>query len=274
MRPFALTISLTFLLGLALWGIAQNGPEAQLNKDSTDYSNLREIPNEAFHVGEELRYRVHYGFINAGEAFVRVNKETQIGGRPVYHIHGEGHSTGMFRWGYKVDYLYDSYMDTEMLAPWEFVRNVRDGGYKLYREINFDHIQESAYCDGDTFDVPIYVQDLLSAFYYSRTFDLENLQIGDSITITTFIDHELYPLALVYQGNKIVSSDLGRIECLSFQPIVQVGRVFKEAEGMTIFVSNDANKIPIQLRSELMFGSVKMDLTEAKGLVRPLRILD
>ena len=267
-------LSLSFLLGLAIWSIAQTEPEILVDADVTDYSDLRSLSNDAFHVGEELRYRVHYGFINAGEAFLRVNKRTQIGGRPVYHIHGEGHSTGMFRWGYKVDYLYDSYMDTEMLAPWEFVRNVRDGGYKLYREINFDHLNQSAYCDGDTFEIPLYVQDIVSAFYYSRTVDMSHIQVGDSITITTFIDHELYPLILVCKGNDIINSDLGRIECMSFQPILQVGRVFKEAEGMTIYVTNDENKIPVQLKSELMFGSVKMDLTEARGLKRPLRILD
>ena len=232
---------------------------------------MRSLENEAFDSGEFLKYRVHYGWINAGEAFVQVRKKQERGARSVYHIHGEGHSTGMFRWGYKVDYILDSYVDTESMVPCEFVRDVRDGGYELYREINFDQLNEVAYTDGDTFQVPANVQDLLSAFYYSRTVDMSNMSIGDTISIPTFLDHEIFPLILVYRGKTVVDSDLGDIDCLAFQPIVQVGRVFKEAEGMTIYVSDDANRIPVQLKSELMFGSVKIDLTSAKGLKTPLR---
>jgi hypothetical protein len=52
--------------------------------------------------------------------------------------------------------------------------------------------------------------------------------------------------------------------------MVEKGRVFKEEEDMTLWVSDDANKVPIRVKSDLLVGSIEMDLVEHKNLVRPL----
>jgi hypothetical protein len=49
-------------------------------------------------------------------------------------------------------------------------------------------------------------------------------------------------------------------------PLVQQGRVFKENESLTVWFSDDQNRIPVKLKASILVGSIKMDLEEYKGL--------
>jgi len=231
---------------------------------------FRKIESRAFQIGESLRFKLHYGLVNAGIAELKVENIERLNGREVFHIVGTGKSVGMFDWFYKVRDRYETYLDVESVMPWKFIRDVDEGGYTIQRNITFDHAQGSAQSDGKTYEVPPYVQDIFSAFYYSRCLDVSDLQPGDFLEIETFLDHEIYTLRLKYLHDEPVKSELGLIHCLAFRPYVQAGRVFKEADDMTIWVSSDPNHIPVRLQTDLLIGSIKMDLIDAKGLLHPL----
>jgi hypothetical protein len=51
---------------------------------------------------------------------------------------------------------------------------------------------------------------------------------------------------------------------------VKSGRVFKEKEGVTLWVSNDKNHIPISIKAQLAVGSLKADLENYKNVKYPL----
>jgi len=58
-----------------------------------------------------------------------------------------------------------------------------------------------------------------------------------------------------------------------FRPIVQAGRVFKEKESITVWVSDDKNKIPLRIKASLAVGSLRADLDVYKGLANPFPII-
>ncbi|MDX5428047.1 MAG: DUF3108 domain-containing protein [Bacteroidota bacterium] len=227
-----------------------------------------------FTVGEQLKYEVHYGFINVGEAELMVDKITQVHNRPTYHTIGKGTSNGFWDMMFKVRDHYESYIDTATFEPHRFIRNVQEGDYRIVRDITFDHKENIAIDHKKDpsiqYSLPDNCQDLLSSFYYARSFDATGIEKGDVIEITMFLDHELFPFKLKFQGRETLKVKGKRIRCLKFQPVVQSGRVFKDEETMTIWVSDDANKIPVRLKTDLMIGSIKMDLTEYRNLAYPL----
>ncbi len=235
--------------------------------------SLRNVNNNSFKVGEYLKYRIHYGIINAGIAELKVQKKTTRQNRPVYHMVGTGRTTGMAEWFFKTRDRYETYIDTEAMIPWEFIRDVDEGGYKINRHIIFDHYQQKATDFKDnqkTFDIDKNAQDLLSTFYYARCINADTLVIGQEVPVDMFLDHEMYPFRFKYLGKETVKSDFGKIYCMKFKPLVQSGRVFKEKEGMTLWVTDDANKVPIRLESELAVGSIKIDLMDYKNLRHPI----
>lgn len=112
---------------------------------------------------------------------------------------------------------------------------------------------------------------MLSSFYYLRTLSTDQLKVGSSVKLNVWIDDEIYPFMLKVVGTEMMSTKFGRINCLKIIPSVMSGRVFKAKEGVTMWVTNDANHIPIQMKARLAVGSLKADLIEYSNVKYPLR---
>jgi hypothetical protein len=239
-----------------------------------DAASYRKITNTAFKRGEELTYRIHYGAVNAGVAVMSVeNSNKEINGRPTLHVIGTGTSKGAFDWVFKVRDRYESYMDEEALMPWLFIRRVDEGGFKINQNQSYDHTNGKVMSNGKSLAVPQYIQDMLSAFYYARTMDFSKAKKGDLYEVKTFIDDEVWDLKIKYIGKEIVNSDLGKINCLKFCPVVQKGRVFKKEEDLTLWISDDANHVPVRAQGEILVGSIKMDLIHVVGLENEINLV-
>lgn len=236
--------------------------------------DLRTISNSAFKRGETLKYRVHYGWIDAGEAIIQVTEENKlIGGRSTYHVVGTGYSISAFDWFFKVRDRYESFIDEKALAPWIFIRRVNEGGYIINQNYVFNHHKKTVDADGKIFNTPEYVQDMLSSFYYARTIDFSNAKIGDIYSLTSFVDNEIFDLKIKYVGKETINSDIGKIRCIKFRPIVQKGRVFKKEEDLNVWITDDLNRIPVRAEAKILVGSIKMDLMQYSGLANPLALV-
>jgi len=88
-----------------------------------------------------------------------------------------------------------------------------------------------------------------------------------------FFDNKSYPFKLRFLGNETVKTKFGKVKTQKFRPLVQAGRVFKEKESVTIWISADDNKIPIKMRASLAVGSLRADLDAYKGLANPFEIV-
>ena len=233
--------------------------------------DLRKIENDAFTTSEILEFKVSYGFVNAGVAKLEVKENMrQFGDRNVYHIVGTGRSVGAFDWFFKVRDRYETFLDVDALLPWYFKRDIQEGGYSKKENLTFNHFDNVVKSDDGLFDVPVGVQDLISAFYYARTLDFDSAQVGDRFEISAFLDDELIPLNIKYLGKEKLKTKLGTFNCIKFAPMLQEGRVFKDNEDMTIWVTDDKNLIPVRAQANILVGSIKMDLTGYKNLLHPL----
>ncbi len=237
-------------------------------ESSNDFDVLPSHTNVAFKEGEVLTYRMHYGIVKAGVAILEVKPDIlDINSRKVYHIVCNGYTTGSTDWFYKVRDRYETYMDKDALLPWMFVRNVNEGGYKFNQNYAFNHYTKKVDVGGgEKFDVPIGVQDMVSAFYSARNLDLSNAKEGDLFTLNCFLDKEIWPLKIKFVGKETIETDIGKYRCLKFRPIVQKGRVFKKEEDLNVWVTDDKNHIIMRAQANVIIGSVKMDITSVKNL--------
>lgn len=261
-----LTVAVMMLLGLSLW--AQNGGSSYTAK----------VP--AFQEGEWLKFRLHYGILNASYATLRVRTDT-VGDVPVYHVIGKGKTTGFASIFFKVDDTYESYFGKKDGKPYRFIRKIDEGGYTKDIEIEFDYRKDVAILKDKknnkkfNFTLNEDIQDLLSAFYYLRNhYDPKKLEVGKSIELNMLYDDDgIFPFRLKYLGKEILNTKFGKVECLKFRPYVQSGRVFKEQESLSLWVSNDLNRIPIRVKADLAVGSLKADLDGYNGLKNQFKII-
>jgi hypothetical protein len=281
MRIFLLLLLLNF-------GFLSFGQEAQsdaLAYNTTYHNTTKSLKSKkkkesTFKAGEWLKFRMHYGALNASYATLHV-KSDKINGVPVYHVVGKGKTTGWASIFFKVDDTYESYFGKEDGRPYKFVRKIDEGGYKKDLEINFDHEEKKAVLNDKKnkkktkFDLQDSIQDLISAFYYLRNnYDADSLEVGKSITMKMLYDDDgIFNFKLKYLGREILKTKYGKVECHKFRPFVQSGRVFKEQESLSLWVSADDNRIPIRISAELAVGAIKADIDGYNGLKHQFKII-
>lgn len=245
------------------------------SQDSTNFI-YRKVENNAFEAGEKLRYKVYYeslltGKVNAGIAEIEVQQTNRkFNGREVYHIVGTGRSNRAFDLFFKVRDRFESFVDKEALAPHFFIRRTREGGYVRDDDVYFDHKKAIAKSRRDTSDIVPWVQDIISAAYYARTLDADTLKVGDNIPINFFLDDSLYISVIQFVGRQMVQTELGVFRCLTFKPMVATGEVFSNPYPMTLWITDDENKIPVLAESAVIVGSVKMELIRYWNLKNPV----
>jgi hypothetical protein len=235
-------------------------------------TNLPSVKHNSFKRGERLEFEVSYGWIDAGEAIIEITEEKKsIAGRDVLHVVGKGNSMGTFNWFFKVRDTYETYLDADGIFPWIFVRDIEEGGFKMKQYYTFDQFKRKVKTKkGKQFDVPVGVQDMISAFYYARTFDFSDAKPNQVYEMHIFIDNELWPLRIRYLKKERIKVDKGTYDCMVFVPVVQEGRIFKKEEDMMVWVTDDENKIPIQAKSKIRVGSVTMEIRDYSGLANPV----
>jgi len=235
--------------------------------------------SSSFQAGEWLRFKLSYsGWMKAGNATLEVT-ESIYKNTPVYKVVGKGWTTGPVKWVFKVEDHYESHFDKVTGQPYKFVRNIDEGGYTKNRIVDFDHLQNKALINDlkdnthSTVDIEQNIQDLVSAYYYLRNnYNTETIQEGDVVELNIFFDSETFLFKLKYLGRETIDTEFGKIKCIKFRPYVMAGRVFREEESLTLWVSADKNKVPIKIKADLQVGSLRADLEALKGLKHPFEI--
>ena len=234
--------------------------------------------NSAFNSNEWLQFRIHYGIFNASYASLTLSNDT-IKGLPVIHAKGYGRTSGIARFFFRVEDNYESYFNEEKTQPIRFIRKIDEGGYTKNKVIDFDQKNGIAYINDIKNDkqskknIKLNTQDLISTFYYLRNyFPLGDLITDKNFKVNIFFDDETFEFNLKYLGVEYVETKFGKIECLKFVPVVQKGRVFKDKESITLWISNDLNRVPIRIQADIAIGSIKCDLDDFKNIKHPFKI--
>ena len=237
----------------------------------TVYSqNKQNTPS--FSIGEELYFKVRYGIFNTSFASLKV-KDTLINNHSNYHVVAHGESTGLAKLFFKVKDDYYSIF-SKNIAPIKFGRNVREGSFTATENIIFDSVNNKATVNDlknkTKKRVPVSknIQDIISAFYFFRTVPKEEIIAKNTVYKLPMIYNEEgeFTFELRYIGVETIKTQLGLKQCYKFKPYLpNLGRIFKDPNAITIWVTNDENRIPVKVSAKIVVGSIHAELIEIKG---------
>jgi hypothetical protein len=234
------------------------------------------IKNTAFKTGESITMKVFYNaagmYIGAGEATFTTNIE-RFNGKTAYHCIGDGKSYPFFDNFFKVRDRYESYIDTATMLPIKFIRNVDEGGYKIYNNVSFNHTAGTAVSTNGVFKTPNCIQDVVSAIYYARNINFDKYKEGDKIPFDMFLDDEVFHIYIRYLGKEVVKTRYGKFRAIKFKPLLIKGTIFEGGEKMTAWVSDDPNHLLLRVESPITVGSIKIDMYGYRNLRYPLTSL-
>lgn len=241
-----------------------------------DYDKFCGIHNTAFKAGEEVTMKVYYStlglYVGAGEAKFTTTLE-KFNGVAVYHCVGTGESYSFFDNFYKVRDRYETYIDTGTMLPVKFIRNVYEGGSKIYNNVTFNHKAGTAVSTNGVFKVTSCIQDVISSVYYARNINFNKYKPGDKVPFDMFLDDEIYHLYLRYEGKETVKTKYGKFHAIKFKPLLIKGSIFQGGENMNVWVSDDPNHLLLRAESPISVGSIKVDMMSYKNLRYPLSSL-
>ena len=241
------------------------------------YANAQEpvkLAEPTFKAGEELNYRLKYGWFTGAEAHLRVaDTDTRFEGKPAWHIIADGNTAGTFDVFYKVRNRYESFIDRNTLLPYLYTEDRHEAKYKHKDHVVFDHQTEKITANSGVYPFSGKVFDFPSAYYFARCLDVSKLKIGDKFDLHYFLEDAVQTLTITYLGKDKVDCPLGTFNCLKFNPTIIPGKIFRKNSKLYLWVTDDNNRIPVKAHVELVVGSVTMELTNAQGLKYPLNPL-
>lgn len=233
---------------------------------------------EVFNKGEKIFYRVHYGFITAGEAEMRVNPDLyKLNNRICYKLEVAGKTTGAFDKVLRIRDTWGSYMDTSTAKPQKSYRFIEEGRYRRLEEVYFNYETKTARVDwsleNKSFEVniPDPIHDLVGGYFWLRMLDYDKMKVGEIITVNGHLEKDTYPLKVRYVGREKVKTQMGKIDAILLSPIMPKNGLFDGENSIKFYISADQNRVPVLIRAELFLGAVEVDIKGYQNLKYPIK---
>lgn len=218
----------------------------------------------AFPIPERLEFELSYTGITAGRAVQevkQVNNEVQI--------ISTARSADWLRFFFPVDDRIESFLLTDTSAqfmgtPRLYHERKREGKTITDREARFDHQK----LEVTTIDhrnssekkhaITRQTYDSLSSFFYFRTVPL---QVGTSHFIDIYDCNRLWNTEVKVLRREQLKTPLGRFNTIVIQPLLQSEGIFARTGDMLIWLTDDERRIPVQMKSKVVVGSITATLT-------------
>jgi hypothetical protein len=239
----------------------------------------------SFGKGEELEYKVNFGFLHVGRAITRIESKTfSINSRPCYKIDAFGSTSDWMSWVAKVDDNWGAYIDTTTMSTQVAYRKLKENNYRYEEVANFDHDvhkvtvkvknkQTGVFEEKNKYDIPVNAKDLVGGFMLLRQIDFLKINKGDTVTISGFFEDTSYNLRIMYLGKETIKTSVGKIPCNIMKPIMPANKLFDGENSITVWISDDGNKIPVKIQAKMFIGHTGLELSSFKGLRNQIKIL-
>ena len=234
--------------------------------------NLPVKSNNAFKAGEILTYQFKYGFVSAGIATLKLT-ETNYRQKKVFHSVTQIETTGLADKIYGVKDIYESWFDKETNLPYKHIRKIKEGRYSKHNVVTYDREENTVKSKASgVHAVPESILDLSSTMYYIRRIDFSQITEGDSLFLNMYFSDEVFPFHFVYNGKDTVKTKFGKINCIKITPRVEVGRIFKRPNDVTVWFTDDDNCFPILVEMDIRIaGKVFLKLMEYENTANPVK---
>ncbi len=240
--------------------------------------------------GETLLYTVTYrAKLIPPINMMRVNMRTvdeKSGGKSGYHVIGHGKTTAGISGIFSLNDTYHLWIDGETLLPSRMTSDVHENDYRYKATYNYDweamtvsNVRRNARWDADRYaTIPLKENsgDAFALFFRMRTLDTRELTPGRSWPLELVLDVDSRPISFKYIGRENIKiRKFGTFRALKFTctMVTADGSTFEEGMSFTVWVSDDANKIPLLVDCPIRVGRVRVTLAEGSKVVHPMTSL-
>ena len=242
------------------------------------------LENKSFKTGERVDYTIYYHlagmWVGAGDVYFTVDTQ-RIGKTDYYHLDSYGKTYKKYDWLYEVRDHFESFVSQSDLQPLRFRRQVREGSTYIDEDYLFKNksnevitvrqLEEDEPIIRDTVKSQPCSYDVLTMIYYARNMDFSNVKVGEKVPIRIFLDNQSHDSFIRYLGKEELKiKGLGTFSCIKISPYLIEGTIFNGGEEMTVWVTDDANRVPMLIETPILVGSIRARVNKMQGLRHPL----
>lgn len=245
-------------------------PHLPAIEDGTGFNGRRPLV-DPFRVGEEVKLRIHYMGMTAGEMRLKVENFATVNSRKSYAFASELSTLSVFEKFYKMNDRAVTYVDFDTLLPYGYSLDVKESGQLRTARQVFDYANKKAKFwevkvtekDGQKekkvdWELPDYAQNVFTAVFYMRLFRWE---VGKSYSFLVAHDGE----NLVFKGTALrketIETDLGPKQAVVVKPELTLKGVFKPMGDIYFWFSDDDRKYVLKIEAKIKIGSLSADVS-------------
>ena len=218
----------------------------------------------AFSIPERLEFDLSYTGIIAGHAVQEVTLEGTD-----THIVSTARSADWIRFFFPVDDRIESYLTSGtpplyIGSPRLYQERKHEGKTITNREARFDRLKlevtttDHRNKNEKTQPITKRTYDTLSSFFYFRTIPL---QVGTSYFIDIYDCNRLWNTEVKVLRREELVIPLGRFKTIVIQPLLKSEGLFARTGDLFIWLTDDDRRIPVQMKSKVVVGSITATLT-------------
>jgi len=242
------------------------------------------LDKPVFQLGESVQFNIHFnwGFIwvHAGDVDFTVEAK-RWKGEDVYLLKAVGRTVKTFERMYTIRDTFEAYIDTVSLLPLYYQEAKHEDRYYGSATYHYKRGEKKTTVKADfarktrkwsdTLEIDNNTFDLITTCYRIRNLNIEKLTLNQTIPFPMLFDNEVYALGLTYKGKETIKLKNGKkYNALKFVPKLITGDLFKKEEDMTIYVSDDANRVPLLVEAKIKVGYIKAMLADVKNTREPM----
>ncbi len=220
-------------------------------------------PDYPFAVGEKLSYSAKLGMLTLGSATLEVASIDTVRGVETFRLRFRLKGKNAF---YSLDDVLESWVGTSDLISRRFVQDFVENEkpthrlYEIYPDSGFFRQQGR-----DTrLATPPDPLDDAGFFYFVRVTPLE---VGRRYSYDRYFRKEKNPVTIqVVKREKLELPDGAKVQCLVLHPIIDTKGLFSKRSETRIWLTDDARRLPVQVRTKFPFGTITLRL---KSMVLP-----
>lgn len=227
-------------------------------------------------LGEELEYKLSWGWITLGRAEVKTLPDyTEYEGNECLEVEITGRSAGVGSI-YYFDDKWGGTFDKNTFLPYYSYRDLKEGKYRLDEKTYFDLdsmqvLVKAIKKDGPKPDkrykmASALTFDLVSGLAYARGLDYNSMMVGDTTKITGFFEKKFYDFEMVFHGREQVKTKVGKIWCWKIVPVMPDNKLFRGENSVNFWLSADLNRLPVKVEAVMFFGKAHVDLISYKNV--------